>query len=161
SAVLSQKVGTSVEKSVVFVDLLPFGTSSFLVNVPSIVSLFEEIDFTCPASTCFRKYGLNGTFTRGSPDRCVIATDSRFSASSTAAKTQKPRSGCGGGGLCSSGMPRPSGAGETRQRCLSCGIGGGGTALLGSGSVELNRPPRGTACPSRPRTSPARPRGRC
>ena len=30
--------------------------------MPSIVSLFDVIDLTLPASSCWRKYGLNGTF---------------------------------------------------------------------------------------------------
>src|SRR5262245_60191169 len=55
---------------------------------------------------------------------------SRLSASRTAAKIQNMRRRCGGGGLCSSGMPRPSGAGATRQRPLSCGICVGGTPTI-------------------------------
>ena len=117
--------------------LLPAGGSvTFCLNVPWIVSLLEEIDSTFPASTCFRKYGLNGTLTRGSPDDRVITTESTLIASSTATKIQNPRSRCGGCGLCSSGMPRPSGAGATRQRPLSCGRGGGAADLLLSS--ELN-----------------------
>ena len=95
------------------------------MNVPSIVSPFDEIDFTWPASTCCRKNGLNGTFTRGSPRPAAkISTDSQLTASSTTTKIQNPRNRCGGRGLCSSGIPRPSGAGATRQPCLSRGIGG-------------------------------------
>jgi hypothetical protein len=90
----------------------------------------DEIDLTRPASTWCRKYGLNGTSTRGCPDDLVITTDSTLISSSTATKIQNPRNRCGGLGLCSSGVPRPSGAGATRQRPLSCGIGPGGTGLL-------------------------------
>src|SRR5581483_11748031 len=58
-------------------------------------------------------------------------------ASSTTKKIQKTRHRCGGGGLWSSGIPRPSGAGATRQPPLSCGIGPGGTSL--SPSRAMNR----------------------
>jgi hypothetical protein len=36
-----------------------------LTKVPWIVLPLEEIDFTWPAWTCWMKYGLNGTVTRG------------------------------------------------------------------------------------------------
>ena len=76
--------------------------------------------------TCSRKYGLNGTVTRGSP---VVGrknrTDSRLIASRIPTNHMKPGRRCAGGpfGACS-GMPRPSGAGETCQPRLSRGIGG-------------------------------------
>ena len=51
-----QNDGTWVENSVVGVAFASLGGyRSFVVNVPSIVSAFEEIDFTCPACTCSRK----------------------------------------------------------------------------------------------------------
>src|ERR1700758_176310 len=146
SAVLSQNVGTCVEKSVVCVAFgSPGGYATFVVNVPLIVSAFDEIDFTFPASTWLRKYGLNGIPTRFCPDDCVIKTETQLIASRTNNRIQKPRHRCGGAGLCSSGIPRPSGAGATRHRPLSCGIGAGGTALLVSVSSMLrsflSRPP--------------------
>src|SRR5262245_50658972 len=54
---------------------------------------------------------------------------SQLIASRTTTRIQNTRNRCGGGGFSPSGMPRPSGAGATRQRPLSRGIGGGGTAL--------------------------------
>src|SRR5262249_33830004 len=118
------------EKSVVRTGFsFPVEYATFRLKVPSIVSPLEEIDSTCPASTFCRKYGLNGTFTRGCDD-CDIATERRLMASMTATKIQNQRSRCGGGGLCSSGVPRPSGAGATRQRPLSCGICSGGTPSI-------------------------------
>ena len=59
----------------------------------------------------------------------LSSTNSQLIASSPISNIQKPRRRCGGVGLCSSGIPRPSGAGATRQPCLSRGIGAGGTAL--------------------------------
>src|SRR5579884_1044581 len=91
--------------------------------------LVAEIDATLPASSWLRKYGLNGTLTRGWLEGWKISTDSQFSASRTRKKIHSPRQRWGGGGLCSSGIPRPSGAGATRQPCLSRGIGAGGTAF--------------------------------
>ena len=105
------------------------GYRSLVVNVPSIVSLFDVIDLTLPASSCWRKYGLNGTFTRGSVAGWLISTNSQLIASSPISNIQNPRRRCGGVGLCSSGIPRPSGAGATRQPPLSRGIGDGGTDL--------------------------------
>jgi hypothetical protein len=56
-------------------------------------------------------------------------------ASNTARKIQKPRERWGGGGLCSSGVPRPSGAGVTRHRSLLCSkdfVGTGPSTTAGS-----------------------------
>ena len=99
------------------------------MNVPLIAPLRDEIDLTLPASSCCRKYGLNGTVTRGCVDGWLISTNSQLIASSPRSSSQKPRMRCGGVGLCSSGIPRPSGAGATRQPPLSRGIGAGGTDL--------------------------------
>src|SRR4029077_19954199 len=82
-----------------------------------------------PASSCCKKYGLNGTLTRGCEDGCPINTNSQLIASNPNNNNQNARIRCGGVGLCSSGIPRPSGAGATRQPPLSRGIGPGGTAL--------------------------------
>ena len=41
--------------------------------MPWIAPTVEEIDFTLPASTCCKKYGLNGTVTRGCPDEFAIS----------------------------------------------------------------------------------------
>ena len=93
-----------------------------------IAPLLAEIDFTWPAFSSFRKNGLNGIVTRRADEGWNTSTESQLRASRTTKKIQKPRQRWGGEGLCSSGMPRPSGAGATRQPCLSRGIGGGGTA---------------------------------
>src|SRR5436309_716951 len=69
------------------------------------------------------KYGLNGTLILGSPPGWAMSTESQFTASRTRKKIQKPRHLCGGLGLCFSGIPRPSGAGATRQPPSSWGIG--------------------------------------
>jgi hypothetical protein len=99
------------------------------LNFPWIVSPLEAIDSTESPFTCSRKYGLNGTVTRGSPtEGRKNSSDSQFSATSTSTKYQKPRIRCGGGpvGACS-GIPRPSGEGETCQPRLSRGSGGCGS----------------------------------
>jgi hypothetical protein len=105
------------------------------VYVPLIVFPLAKIDLTWPASTCRRNVGLNGTFARVGPD-CTISSDSQLIASSTPKKIQNPRHRCGGRGLCSSGIPRPSGAGATRHRPRSCGIGAVGTASFVSGATS-------------------------
>ena len=130
SWLLFQNDGTWVANRSVGVAFASFGGYfSLVVNVPSIVLLFDVIDLTLPASSCWRKYGLNGTFARCSVPGWLISTNSQLIASSPTSNIQNPRRRCGGVGLCSSGMPRPSGAGATRQPCLSRGIGAGGTAL--------------------------------
>jgi len=127
---LLQNDGTWVENRVVGVAFASVrGYLILVAKVPWIVSPLEEIDFTWPASTCWTKYGLNGTFTRGCPPERTISSDTQLIASSTNKKIQNPLHRCGGGGLGCSGIPRPSGARATRQPRSSCGSGGGGTSF--------------------------------
>ena len=68
--------------------------------MPLIVSPVDSIDLIWPASSWLRKYGLNGTFTRGSDDGWKISTDSQLIARMIATKIQKPIQRWGGRGLC-------------------------------------------------------------
>src|ERR1700691_6094500 len=99
-----------------------------------MVSLLEVIDLTWLAFSCCRKKGLNGTLVRGVPEDPTASTKIQLIASSAMTNSQNPCQRCGGDGLCSSGVPRPSGAGATRQPRLSRGIdpdGGRSSALRG------------------------------
>ena len=55
------KAGISVLNSVVGFEP---AYDSFFVKMPWTAVPFDEISFTCPALTWFRKYGLYGTRTR-------------------------------------------------------------------------------------------------
>src|SRR5580704_17719376 len=132
-----QNDGTCVANSVVGVAFSSFaGPRIFSLNVPLIAPLVEEIDETLPALSCWRKYGLNGTVTRGCPTGWLTSTSTQLTASNSRKNSQKPRRRCGGVGLCSSGIPRPSGAGATRQPRRSRGIAGdGGPGFWSFGEV--------------------------
>ena len=97
---LFQNAGTWVENNVVAVALVSVGGyRSLVLNVPLIESPFEEIPFTCPAESSFRKNGLKGTPTRGCVDDGLNnSTDAQFKTNSTSTKIQKPRNRWGGRG---------------------------------------------------------------
>ena len=62
-----------------------------MANVPLIVSPVEEIEFTWQACSSSRKYGLNGTVTRGWEDGCEISTDAQLTTSNTSTRIQNQR----------------------------------------------------------------------
>src|SRR4029077_14433500 len=94
--------------------------------VPWIVSPLVEIDLTWLPCTSCRKYGLNGTVTRGWPlEGENTSSEIQLMATRISTNHRNPALRCAGGplGVCS-GIPRPSGAGVTCQPRLSRGIGG-------------------------------------
>ena len=107
---------------------LPFRNTDGLIGAVAAVlrkNGIELIDSTSPAVTCERKYGLNGTSTRGFAAGRETSIKRRFTASSATTNSQKPRRRCGAGPRGGSGVPRPSGAGVTPHPPGSR-IGGGG-----------------------------------
>ena len=109
---------------------------------PSIESSREVIASTFPASTCSRKNGWYGTRGRsgGAPVRNEIT---RLRASSPTKNTSNAllRGNIGGFEGC---LPRPSGAGSTRQPCGRSGASGGSRGEVGAELGRESPKPRAT-----------------
>ena len=131
----SMNAGTSVLNLVTATGSASPGGSNVasLLSSPSMESARELISATLPASTWSTKNGWYGTRFR-SPGRPVMNEITRFNArSASASQMNSLRRGIMGG-LGGAGLPRPSGAGSTRQPepvCRGAGGGGGGGGLWG------------------------------
>ncbi len=142
SAAGSMNAGTSVLNLVTAIGSASPGGSKVAscFSSPSMESARELISWTLPASTWSTKNGWYGTRLRSS-GRPVTNEITRFTASSarTNQMNRLPRGIMGG--LDGAGLPRPSGAGSTRQPD-SVLRGGGGGGLGGRvGSQTANGTP--------------------
>ena len=117
SPVVSTKAGTCVVNLSTVLGLPPGGVySAFFLSVPSIVWSVDEISLTFEARSWSTKNGSYGMRVRFAGPPVAIARMKLSASSATRTPMKVPRRLRGiSGGRCSSGAPRPSGAGSTRH----------------------------------------------